>query len=96
LYFLVKSDYIQNIIKINAKGTTILHAGSSIEHMDFILANKDIMDKFNNIVGKMLLKIIQTKIENKKLRDISLPKLMSGEMMFLMLSLIIYSNIQQF
>jgi type I restriction enzyme M protein len=82
LYFLVKSEYIQNIIKGNAKGTTILHAGNSIDFMDFILPPKEIITKFDNVVGRMFSKIIELKSENKKLerlKDLLLPKLMSGE-----------------
>jgi type I restriction enzyme S subunit len=82
LYFLIKSDYMQDIIKVNAKGTTILHAGSAIEFMDFVLPPKELIELFDNVVGKMFSKMIDLQDENEKLtkiRDLLLPKLMSGE-----------------
>lgn len=40
LYCLVKSNRIQRIIETFATGTTILHAGKSIKHMNFVLSDK--------------------------------------------------------
>lgn len=82
LYCLVKSERIQRIIETFATGTTILHAGKSIKHMDFVLPDKQTMDKFGRI-GNLILSIILSnlkEIENlQRLRDTLLPKLMSGE-----------------
>lgn len=82
LYCLVKSNRIQKIIENFATGTTILHAGKSIKHMNFILSDKETMNKFNKIGQPILSKILNNKREIEslsKLRDILLPKLMSGE-----------------
>jgi type I restriction enzyme S subunit len=82
LYCLVKSDYIQNIINVYATGTTILHAGKSTKHMKFILPTKEYMDDFNKIGKSILYKILENLKEIDQLinlRDMLIPKLMSGE-----------------
>lgn len=82
LYCLVKSDRIQRIIETFATGTTILHAGKSIKHMNFVLSDKQTMDKFGEIGNPILSTILANLKEIKnlqKLRDTLLPKLMSGE-----------------
>ena len=82
LYCLVKSERIQRTIEIFSTGTTILHAGKSIKHMKFLLPDKETMKKFNEIGQIILLKILENQkeiIKLTKLRDILLPKLMSGE-----------------
>ena len=48
LYCLVKSERIQRIIETFATGTTILHAGKSIKHMNFALSDKQTMDNWRN------------------------------------------------
>lgn len=82
LYCLVKTERIQRIIETFATGTTILHAGKSIKHMDFILPDKQTMDNFGKI-GDSILTIILSNLKEieklQKLRDTLLPKLMSGE-----------------
>ena len=82
LYCLVKSKRIQRIIETFATGTTILHAGKSIKHMDFVLPDKTTMEEFNKFGEPILSQILSNKkeIENlTQLRDELLPKLMSGE-----------------
>ena len=82
LYCLVKSKRIQNTIENFATGTTILHAGKSIKHMNFVLPDEKTMIQFNKIGEPIFLKILENKLEIDKLtklRDILLPKLMSGE-----------------
>ena len=82
LYCLVKTERIQRIIETFATGTTILHAGKSIKHMDFILPDKQTMDNFGKI-GDSILTIILSNLKEieklQKLRDTLLPKLMSGK-----------------
>ena len=82
LYCLVKSNRIQRIIETFATGTTILHAGKSIKHMNFVLSDKPTMDKFNEI-GSPIISIILSNIKEieklTNMRDTLLPKLMSGE-----------------
>lgn len=82
LYCLVKSDRIQRIIETFATGTTILHAGKSIKHMNFLLSDQQTMDNFGKIGTNILNQILSNMKEIErltKLRDILLPKLMSGE-----------------
>ena len=82
LYCLVKSNRIQRIIETFATGTTILHAGKSIKHMNFVLSDKKTMDDFGKI-GNLIISIILTNLKEieylTNLRDTLLPKLMSGE-----------------
>lgn len=82
LYCLVKSNRIQRIIETFATGTTILHAGKSIKHMNFVLSDKKTMDDFGKI-GNHIISIILTNLKEieylTNLRDTLLPKLMSGE-----------------
>ena len=82
LYCLVKSNRIQRIIETFATGTTILHAGKSIKHMNFVLSDKKTMDDFGKI-GNHIISIILTNLKEieylTNLRDTLLPKLMSGK-----------------
>lgn len=81
LYALFNSQNIQNIIKQHATGTTILHAGKSIDYMKMPYSIK-VAKKITEILDPMYNKILNLKNENKvlvKVRDTLLPKLMSGE-----------------
>lgn len=62
LYCLVKSNRIQRIIETFATGTTILHAGKSIKHMNFVLSDKKTMDDFGKI-GNPIISIILTNLK---------------------------------
>ena len=82
LYCLVKSQRIQRIIETYATGTTILHAGKSIKHMNFVLSDGDTMESFAIFGNKILSQILANMKEIEtltQLRDTLLPKLMSGE-----------------
>lgn len=82
IYFLLQSEEIQNTINQYAAGTTILHAGKSIEFMNLVIPNENTVKKLNIIVDSVYSQILNNIIENKKLaeiRDLLLPKLMSGE-----------------
>ena len=81
LYLLMKSSYIQGIINAYSKGTTIQHAGESINYMNPLLPTKDLMDKFGEIAEPVLDEMLILLNQNQKLtkaRDLLLPKLMSG------------------
>ena len=82
LYCLVKSNRIQRIIETFATGTTMLHAGKSIKHINFVLSDKKTMDDFGKI-GNPIISIILTNLKEieylTNLRDTLLPKLMSGK-----------------
>lgn len=80
IYCLLNSDEIQNTIKSYAKGSTILHASSSIKHMKFNNAPSDISSEFNNIIEPIFSQLLILLEENnrlKDLRDILLPLLMN-------------------
>ncbi len=79
-FCLVKSESIQNTIKSHAKGTTILHAGTSIVHLEFPLATDEIMLDFNQISNPIFEQLVRLTSQNQKLkeaRDILLPRLMN-------------------
>lgn len=72
---------IQEIIKQNARGTTILHASSAIDVMEFKY-NKKILNKYSRIISTLFKKMNIIKKENEvlmNLRDTLLPKLMNSE-----------------
>ena len=80
IYCLLNSDEIQNTIKSYAKGSTILHASSSIKHMKFNNAPSDISSEFNNIIEPIFSQMLILLEENnrlKDLRDLLLPRLMN-------------------
>jgi len=81
IYFWLKTPYVQNTILEHASGTTILHAGQSIKYLEFPF-NKEIIKKIQRKVDPIFEKILQILKENQilsTLRDLLLPKLMSGE-----------------
>lgn len=81
IYFLFKSQHIQNYIHQHATGTTILHASKSIDYMK-IPYNEKVVKEYCKLSDVFLEKIIKNKLENEALlsiRDTLLPKLMSGE-----------------
>jgi type I restriction enzyme S subunit len=80
MYCLVKSDNIQNTIGAHAKGTTILHAGTSIIHLEFLLATDNVILSFNQIANPIFEQMVSLNHQNQKLkeaRDILLPRLMN-------------------
>lgn len=82
LYFLLKSDLIQSTIKAHTKGTTILHAGSAIDYMDFAIPPPHIMDRFDEVVSPLLEQKLVLSEKNAillKVRDLLIPRLISGE-----------------
>ncbi|MEM4335414.1 MAG: restriction endonuclease subunit S [Candidatus Anstonellales archaeon] len=82
IYWLLKSNYIQNTIYTFANGTTILHAGKSLDYMDLAIPDKNIFSKFSEIAEPLFKKIINNLIEIQyleQIRDSLLPKLMSGK-----------------
>jgi type I restriction enzyme S subunit len=81
VYFLMKSDYIQDLIRKYATGTTILHAGKSINYL-YLVKNDKIIKEYE----KIIIPIFKTILSNAKqiqtlqnLRDTLLPKLINGE-----------------
>ena len=82
IYFLMKSDFIQNKITEFAKGTTILHAGEAIKHFITVIPSDKIRTNFNIIAESTFEKLLTNinEIKNlQKTRDLLLPKLMTGK-----------------
>lgn len=83
VWCLLKTKYIQNIIKEHSAGrTTIAHAGKSINFMRVVLPDKETMNHFHNTVKPLFNQIILNIKETQnltQLRNTLLPKLLSGE-----------------
>ena len=75
---------IKNIMMGNARGTTILHASSSIDFMTFKF-NDTLLKKYSKVNSVLFDKMKNIKKENEnllELRNTLLPKLISGEIDF--------------
>lgn len=81
VYAYFNNNEVQNIMKENARGTTILHASSSIDFMKFKY-NKLLLKKYSRIISISFEKMKNIKKGNAKLlelRDVLLPRLINGE-----------------
>lgn len=81
LYFLMKSHYVQGVIKAYSKGTTIQHAGEATRRLNSILPPQNLMDLFDEITSPAFNEVLILLDQNQKLaqaRDLLLPRLMSG------------------
>lgn len=81
IYAYFNHKEIQNIMMENARGTTILHASSSIDFMKFKY-NESLLKEYSKMISLSFGKMKNIKKENEKLsqlRDTLLPKLMNGE-----------------
>ena len=77
VYAYFNSFDIQNLMMENAKGTTILHASSSIEHMKFKY-NEELLKKYGELISKSFAIMKKIKMENSELNDLKdllLPRL---------------------
>ena len=81
LYFTVKP--LLNLVEQTEVATTVIHIGKNdFDKFEINLPTRDVLDKFGMITTPIIEKIVQNKLENKRLsnlRDTLLPKLMSGE-----------------
>jgi type I restriction enzyme, S subunit len=80
VFCLLKSEEIQDTIRVYAKGSTILHASSSIDHLSFNNAPNGIANQFNSIIEPIYSQMLTLNKQNSKLkaaRDILLPRLMN-------------------
>lgn len=80
IFCLLKSEEIQDTIRAYAKGSTILHASSSIDHLSFNNAPSGIANQFNSIIEPIYSQMLNLNKQNQKLkaaRDILLPRLMN-------------------
>lgn len=83
MYHLLQSETIQGLIEAHARGTTIKHASSSIDHMVFALPDSRLMGEFETQAAPMLQQTLTLIKENETLRrtrDLLLLKLISGEL----------------
>ena len=82
IFCYLTSNKIQGIIYSNSKGSTIQHAGSSINYFKLKIPKDDSLKYFNEITNPIYNLIINLLFQNSKLRearDILLPRLMNGE-----------------
>jgi len=81
LYELIKPH--MQFFEFSKVGTTVIHLGKSdIDSIKVIIPNTNYLESFSNIVAPLHDKLVSLSIENRKLRkirDVLLPKLMSGE-----------------
>jgi type I restriction enzyme S subunit len=82
IYFLLKSKKIQEIINTYAQGTTILHAGHSLNYMNLAVPDETTFSNFSTLIEPIFNKLVSNVKQSQnlsKIRDSLLPKLMSGE-----------------
>ena len=82
-YLFVALKPLLAYIQKYASGTTVAHMGKSdLEALDVPIPSYEKLRKFNAIAEPMRERLVQNSLENRKLatlRDVLLPKLMSGE-----------------
>ena len=69
IFNLLNSQFIQKLIEAYASGTTILHAGSSVKKMKFILPTDKVLDMYKNNEMKKFHLIINLLDKNKILKQ---------------------------
>lgn len=73
-----------NVIEQTQVATTVIHIGKKdYDAFEILLPDKKTLDNFGSITTPMINQIINNRLENKhlaELRDVLLPKLMSGEL----------------
>lgn len=82
IYSLLKSWYVQRTINMYSNGTTIQHAGVSLDYINIAIPNINIFEKFSEITDSIFNKMVANNLEINNLeniRDLLLPKLMSGQ-----------------
>ena len=82
VYYLMKSQPVQNTIQTFANGSTILHAGKSIKKLQTYFETS-VVKEYGEIATPILNEILSLEKENKQLthqRDLLLPRLMSGKL----------------
>lgn len=73
-----------NRIEQTQVATTVIHIGKKdYDAFEILLPDNDTLNQFDEITYPMIKRIVNTRLENKRLamlRDVLLPKLMSGEL----------------
>lgn len=83
IYYLLRSDQIQGTIVSHAKGTTIKHASSSIQHLVYLHPPTEVLKEFEKRASPLLKqkRILEKQSEQlAKARDLLLPRLMDGSL----------------
>ena len=84
MYQFLKSDYFRNKLLSMASGSAQPNFGPvHLKQIEILVPEKNILKAFNDLIDPICKKIISNLSENQKLsalRDLLLPKLMSGEM----------------
>ncbi len=83
-YLMLRNDFAFRMAS-SAGGTNVAHLSkSAIEDYTFALPSEDLLKKFYDFVNPVVISKNKTEVENQKLaalRDLLLPKLMSGEIL---------------
>ena len=89
LYQYLRSDYAQDVIRAHANGATILHAGSSIQHLKIAVPPAKLLRAFEEVADPMMREVILLEKTNSILRatrHLLMSKLISGELDVLVLA----------
>ena len=82
IFSYLSSKKIQGVIYSHSKGSTIQHAGSSINHFKVRLPKQSSLNEFisfSNPVFNLMNNLLKQNTKLREARDILLPRLMSGE-----------------
>ncbi len=82
IFCYLSSSKIQGVIYSHSKGSTIQHAGSSINHFKIKLPKETSLDDFkglSNPIYDLMKNLLMQNIKLREARDILLPRLMSGQ-----------------
>lgn len=82
IYCYLSSKKIQGVIYSHSKGSTIQHAGSSINHFKIKLPKEKSLNDFiklSNPIYDLMNNILKQNTKLREARDILLPKLMNGK-----------------
>ena len=82
LFSFMLSDYVQDIIKSYARGSTILHASESIKYIKVILPDQNLINEFGRLIIPAVNKILNLQDANRNLfktRDLLIPQLVTGK-----------------
>ena len=81
-YLMLRKDFSYRMAS-SASGTNVAHLNKSVvEDYSFVLPSKTLLEKFKSIIRSIFFQLNNLELENQKLaalRDLLLPKLISGE-----------------
>lgn len=82
IFCYLSSSKIQGVIYSHSKGSTIQHAGSSINHFKIKLPKESSLENFirlSNPIYDLMKNLLMQNIKLREARDILLPRLMNGQ-----------------